>query len=89
MAENFHYGKSVGLEVPKVEVRYENITLTANVNVGSRALPTLVNSVRDVIEVNHSILQLILLYYSFNGGVRANFLTPLTNFVDTSTCHEQ
>ncbi|TMW95972.1 hypothetical protein EJD97_008115 [Solanum chilense] len=41
---------SVGLEVPKVEVRYENITLTANVNVGSRALPTLVNSVRDVIE---------------------------------------
>uniref|UniRef100_A0A1S3XGC2 ABC transporter G family member 31-like n=2 Tax=Nicotiana TaxID=4085 RepID=A0A1S3XGC2_TOBAC len=41
---------SVGLEVPKVEVRYEDITITANVNVGSRALPTLMNSVRDVIE---------------------------------------
>ncbi|XP_009614154.1 ABC transporter G family member 31 isoform X1 [Nicotiana tomentosiformis] len=41
---------SVGLEVPKVEVRYEDITITANVNVGSRALPTLMNSVRDVFE---------------------------------------
>ncbi|XP_055832839.1 ABC transporter G family member 31-like isoform X1 [Solanum dulcamara] len=41
---------SVGLEVPKVEVRYEDITLTADVNIGSRALPTLVNSVRDVFE---------------------------------------
>ncbi|XP_047270110.1 ABC transporter G family member 31 isoform X2 [Capsicum annuum] len=41
---------SVGLEVPKIEVRYEDITLTANVNLGSRALPTLVNSVRDVVE---------------------------------------
>lgn len=49
----------MGLEVPKVEVRYEDITITANVNVGSRALPTLMNSVRDVIEVKHLILQLI------------------------------
>ncbi|XP_060175555.1 ABC transporter G family member 31 [Lycium barbarum] len=40
----------VGLEIPKLEVRYEDITITANVNVGSRALPTLLNSFRDVCE---------------------------------------
>ncbi|KAM3285531.1 hypothetical protein P3S67_024330 [Capsicum chacoense] len=40
----------MGLEIPKVEVRYENITITANVKVGSRALPTLLNFAHDVIE---------------------------------------
>ncbi|CAK9164212.1 unnamed protein product [Ilex paraguariensis] len=40
----------VGLEVPKVEVRFENLNISANVQVGSRALPTLVNYARDVIE---------------------------------------
>ncbi|KAG2673155.1 hypothetical protein I3760_13G076600 [Carya illinoinensis] len=40
----------VGLEVPTVEVRYENLKIEANVQTGSRALPTLVNASRDVIE---------------------------------------
>ncbi|XAR60730.1 Iron-chelate-transporting ATPase [Bertholletia excelsa] len=40
----------VGIEVPKVEVRFENLHITADVQVGSRALPTLLNSVRDSIE---------------------------------------
>ncbi|KAK2997331.1 hypothetical protein RJ639_026495, partial [Escallonia herrerae] len=40
----------VGLEVPKVEVRFENLDITANVQVGSRALPTLVNYARDILE---------------------------------------
>ncbi|KAH0772358.1 hypothetical protein KY290_016339 [Solanum tuberosum] len=40
----------VGLEIPKVEVRYENISISTNVKVGSRALPTLLNFGYDVIE---------------------------------------
>ncbi|XP_062171942.1 ABC transporter G family member 31 [Alnus glutinosa] len=40
----------VGLEVPKVEVRYENLKIVADVQTGARALPTLINASRDVIE---------------------------------------
>ncbi|KAI3434296.1 uncharacterized protein J3R85_006768 [Psidium guajava] len=40
----------VGLEVPKIEVRFENLNIEANVQTGSRALPTLVNYTRDMIE---------------------------------------
>ncbi|XP_030447307.1 ABC transporter G family member 31 [Syzygium oleosum] len=40
----------VGLEVPQVEVRFENLNIEANVQTGSRALPTLVNYTRDMIE---------------------------------------
>ncbi|XP_012839425.1 PREDICTED: ABC transporter G family member 31 [Erythranthe guttata] len=40
----------VGLEIPKVEVRFENLQITADVNIGSRALPTLVNYTRDMFE---------------------------------------
>ncbi|KVH94078.1 hypothetical protein Ccrd_003864 [Cynara cardunculus var. scolymus] len=43
-------GKRVGLEVPKVEVRFEKLNVAADVLIGSRALPTLVNYTRDVIE---------------------------------------
>ena len=38
--------------LPKIEVRYENLKVVANVQTGSRALPTLINSSRDVIEVD-------------------------------------
>ncbi|KAK1312861.1 ABC transporter G family member 31 [Acorus calamus] len=40
----------VGLEVPKVEVRFENLNVSASVHVGTRSLPTLVNFVRDILE---------------------------------------
>ncbi|KAH9700610.1 ABC transporter G family member 31 [Citrus sinensis] len=40
----------VGLEVPKVEVRLQNLTVATDVKVGSRALPTLINATRDVFE---------------------------------------
>ncbi|CAM8888160.1 unnamed protein product [Rhodiola kirilowii] len=39
-----------GLEIPKVEVRFQNLKVTADVQVGSRALPTLVNYTRDMAE---------------------------------------
>ncbi|XP_071724267.1 LOW QUALITY PROTEIN: ABC transporter G family member 31-like [Rutidosis leptorrhynchoides] len=40
----------VGLEVPKVEVRYEHLNVSAKVQTGNRALPTLINVTRDAIE---------------------------------------
>ncbi|XP_010262843.1 PREDICTED: ABC transporter G family member 31-like [Nelumbo nucifera] len=40
----------VGLEVPKVEVRFENLHISAQVQTGTRALPTLVNYTRDAVE---------------------------------------
>ncbi|GMI88964.1 ATP-binding cassette G31, PLEIOTROPIC DRUG RESISTANCE 3, pleiotropic drug resistance 3 [Hibiscus trionum] len=40
----------VELEVPKVEVRFQNINIEAKVQIGSRALPTLINVARDFIE---------------------------------------
>ncbi|KAH6765688.1 pleiotropic drug resistance 3 [Perilla frutescens var. hirtella] len=46
----------VDLEIPKIEVRFQNLQITANVQIGSRALPTLVNYSRDTIE--HLLTQL-------------------------------
>ncbi|KAL9316592.1 hypothetical protein ACSQ67_017593 [Phaseolus vulgaris] len=40
----------VGLEVPKIEVRFKNLNVSANVQIGSRALPTLLNYSRDCLE---------------------------------------
>ncbi|AES98592.2 ABC transporter G family member 31 isoform X1 [Medicago truncatula] len=39
-----------GIEVPKIEVRYTNLTVSADVLIGSRALPTLFNYTRDALE---------------------------------------
>lgn len=50
----------VGLEIPKVEVRYENLTISTNVKVGSRALPTLLNYGYDVIEVRNAKFNLMI-----------------------------
>ncbi|KAG8488547.1 hypothetical protein CXB51_016283 [Gossypium anomalum] len=40
----------VGLEVPKVEVRFQNLNIEANAHIGSRALPNLLNVTRDFFE---------------------------------------
>ena len=37
--------------MPKVEVRFENLNISAKVQTGSRALPTLINVARDLGEV--------------------------------------
>ena len=41
----------MGIEIPKIEVRYENLSIEGNVYVGSRALPTLLNATMNTIEV--------------------------------------
>lgn len=48
----------VGIDLPTVEVRYENLNIKANCHVGNRGLPTLLNVVRDIVE---SILDLMYL----------------------------
>ncbi|KAF7843300.1 pleiotropic drug resistance protein 1-like [Senna tora] len=40
----------VGLDIPTIEVRYEHLNIEAEAYVGSRALPTFVNSATNVIE---------------------------------------
>ncbi|XP_061340257.1 ABC transporter G family member 39-like isoform X2 [Gastrolobium bilobum] len=40
----------VGIEVPKIEVRYENLSVEGDVYVGSRALPTLLNATLNIVE---------------------------------------
>jgi len=53
----------VGLEVPKIEVRFRNLNVSANVQIGSRALPTLVNYSRDCFEVNFVFMFSLLSFY--------------------------
>ncbi|TXG58272.1 hypothetical protein EZV62_016101 [Acer yangbiense] len=40
----------VGIEVPKIEVRYEHLSVEGDVHVGSRALPSLINFFMNAIE---------------------------------------
>ncbi|KAK1365980.1 ABC transporter G family member 31 [Heracleum sosnowskyi] len=48
-----------GIKVPNVEVRFEDVTISAKVKLGSRALPTLVNYVRDLSEKVFTALGII------------------------------
>lgn len=41
----------VGIELPTIEVRYENVSIDANCFVGGRALPTLKNATINFLEV--------------------------------------
>ncbi|GMH14252.1 hypothetical protein Nepgr_016093 [Nepenthes gracilis] len=63
----------VGIRLPTVEVRFENLSIEAKVYVGSRALPTLPNAARNVAE---SILGLV--------GIRVAERTKLTILKDVS-----
>lgn len=49
----------VGIEIPKIEVRYEHLSVQGEVHVGSRALPTLINVYMNAIEYALGFLHLI------------------------------
>ncbi|KAF8395358.1 hypothetical protein HHK36_019304 [Tetracentron sinense] len=51
----------VGIEIPKIEVRFEHLSVEGDAYVGTRALPTLLNSTMNAIE---EVLGLIRLYPS-------------------------
>ncbi|KAJ9695170.1 hypothetical protein PVL29_010586 [Vitis rotundifolia] len=48
----------VGIETPKIEVRYENLSIEGDVYVGSRALPTLLNATLNTIEAVLGLIHL-------------------------------
>ncbi|KAK1589123.1 hypothetical protein Q3G72_030665 [Acer saccharum] len=74
----------VGLEVPKVEVRFENLKVVADVQTGSRALPTLINVTRDTIEKILTGLRIfrperhkLTILHDINGAVKPGRMTLL------------
>ena len=46
------YGYRVGIEIPKIEVRFQNFSIEGDGYVGTRALPTLLNSTLNAVEVS-------------------------------------
>ncbi|XP_008804599.1 ABC transporter G family member 42-like [Phoenix dactylifera] len=50
----------VGIELPTVEVRFENITVEAECHVGNRAVPTLFNAARNIAESAMGLLGISL-----------------------------
>lgn len=45
------FSHRVGIEIPKIEVRFEHLCVEGDAYVGTRALPTLLNSTLNEIEV--------------------------------------
>lgn len=41
----------VGIEIPKIEVQFDHLSVEGEVHTGSRALPSLLNSTLNTIEV--------------------------------------
>lgn len=57
----------MGIEIPKIEVRFEHLSIEGDVYVGSRALPTLLNATLNTVEVVSSFcLSLSLSLFSLN-----------------------
>ncbi|XP_043709750.1 ABC transporter G family member 42-like [Telopea speciosissima] len=50
----------VGIQLPTVEVRFENLTVEADCYIGNRALPTLPNAARNLVESALSLLRIKL-----------------------------
>lgn len=46
----------VGIDIPKIEIRFEHLSIDGDVYVGSRALPTLLNATLNTIEVFNSFI---------------------------------
>ncbi|KAK7284891.1 hypothetical protein RJT34_19645 [Clitoria ternatea] len=49
----------VGIEIPKIEIRYENLSVEGDVYVGSRALPTILNTTLNIFESIMGLFHLI------------------------------
>ncbi|KAL5579867.1 hypothetical protein UlMin_012309 [Ulmus minor] len=74
----------VGIEIPKVEVRFQNLSIEGDAYVGTRALPTLLNSSLNFIEgivgmvgLTPSKKRVVKILRDVNGVVRPSRLTLL------------
>lgn len=54
------FSHRVGIEIPKIEVRFEHLCVEGDAYVGTRALPTLLNSTLNEIEVLDPVSLLFL-----------------------------
>ncbi|KAL4332228.1 hypothetical protein GQ457_07G032970 [Hibiscus cannabinus] len=69
----------VGIEIPKIEVRFEHLSVEGDVYVGSRAVPTLLNATLNVVE---SILGLVRLLPSKKRKIE--ILTDVSGIIKPS-----
>ncbi|CAL5352643.1 unnamed protein product [Camellia sinensis] len=74
----------VGIEIPKIEVRFQNLSVAGDAYVGSRALPTLVNSTMNAIEgiiamvgLSRSKKRVIKILHDVNGIIKPSRMTLL------------
>jgi len=67
------FSSRVGIQLPTVEVRFEHVTVQAKCYIGTRALPTLVNSTMNIIDSAMGSL-----------GIGLNKMTNLTILKDVS-----
>ena len=66
----FVFNGRVGIEIPKIEVRYDHVSVEGDVYVGSRALPTLLNVTLNTIEV---FLFLFFCFCFLEGNFKKSF----------------
>nr|KJB70399.1 hypothetical protein B456_011G071500 [Gossypium raimondii] len=69
----------VGIRLPKVEVRYEHLNIEAETYLGSRALPTLVNSAQNIAE-----LALAMLGIRLSKPTKLNILKDISGIIKPS-----
>ncbi|KAK2976352.1 hypothetical protein RJ640_014183, partial [Escallonia rubra] len=74
----------VGIDIPKIEIRYQNMSIEGDAFVGSRALPTLLNSTINFIEGVLGFLrlfpskkQVVKILHEVSGIVRPSRMTLL------------
>lgn len=73
----------VGIELPTIEVRFENLTVEANCHVGSRGLPTLWNVFLNILEVLHPH---ITLYSSHHIMLSLRILSHWQSMTSNALC---
>jgi len=59
----------VGVTQPSVEVRFEDLSVNADVYVGSRALPSLINFTRNIVEVRDFVYRITFSLCNLSKGV--------------------
>ncbi|XP_021731921.1 pleiotropic drug resistance protein 1-like [Chenopodium quinoa] len=74
----------VGIDIPTIEVRYQNLNIEAEVYVGSRALPSFVNFLTNIVESALNYLHLLpnrkkhlTILHDISGIVKPNRMTLL------------
>ncbi|KAJ9188710.1 hypothetical protein P3X46_000079 [Hevea brasiliensis] len=87
----------VGIEIPKIEMRFENLLVEGDAIVGTRALPTLLNSTLNAVEgvlrifgLSQSKKRVVKILGEVNGMVKPSGVTfcghEFSEFVPQRTC---